>query len=124
MGTGYRREKNFWVPMGTGYRPEKKFWVPMGTGYRENFHLCRPLVAIAYYTESQPSNLKLILKKKIFRIKIMRKDQKFPILNKSYLLMRSFVIFNFMCLKIRLRSPMFLQCYKLNNSLRFRVLLK
>ena len=45
----------------------------------------------------------------------MRKDPKFPILNKSYLLMRSFVIFYFICLKIRLRSPMFLQCYKLTT---------
>ena len=51
----------------------------------------------------------------------MRKDPKFSILNKSYLLTRSFVIFYFMCLKIRLRSPMFLQFYKLNNSLRFPV---
>ena len=28
MGTGYRPEKKFWVPMGTGYRPEKN------SGYR------------------------------------------------------------------------------------------
>ena len=26
MGTGYRPEKNFWVPIGTGYRPEKILW--------------------------------------------------------------------------------------------------
>ena len=43
MGTGYRSEKNFWVPMGTGYRPEKKFWVPMGTGYRPEKKIWVPM---------------------------------------------------------------------------------
>ena len=34
--------------MGTGYRPEKFFWLPMGTEYRPNFQRCRFLA----YTSS------------------------------------------------------------------------
>ena len=30
MVTGYRPEKK-WVTMGTEFKPDKKFWVPMGT---------------------------------------------------------------------------------------------
>ena len=43
MGTaGYRVPTKF-QNLGTGYRPEKFFWVPIGTGYQPNFQRCRSL---------------------------------------------------------------------------------